>query len=31
MAPLDDLKVGVGGIRNRVNVRVLRELGLVEE
>lgn len=31
MAPLDDLKAGVGGIRNRVNVRVLRELGLVEE
>ena len=31
MAPLDDLKAGVGGIRNRVIVRVLRKLGLVKE
>ena len=28
---LDDLKAGVSRIRNRVIVRVLRELGLVEE
>jgi len=31
MAPLDDLMAGVSRIRNRVIVRVLRELGLVEE
>lgn len=29
--PLDDFKAGVSRIRNRVIVRVLRELGLVEE
>jgi len=29
--PLGDLKAGVSRIRNRVIVRVLRELGLVEE
>jgi ATP-dependent DNA helicase RecG len=31
MAPLDDLMAGVSRIRNSVIVRVLRELGLVEE